>query len=223
MDIWSLGAVYSETLVWSVWGKDGRDTYTTTRKNESNSIMKQVGYGGCFHNGTSRLDSVDHQHRMIIAHIDNSGGPSICKHVSNIISKEMLLPKDERRTALHVYNQWCNRERSPDPQDLDTATGQIDLGQPTRRRLPSGIDSGQTPHPGDSPGETGNPPFGASETIQSLWEYLHRRRHQKLNLLRQARFQSDYAWIGDELVCNGRPTQFVSTHPDESWLPKTNV
>ncbi|CAO2658216.1 Nn.00g059390.m01.CDS01 [Neocucurbitaria sp. VM-36] len=58
-DIWSLGCLFSEALVWSVFGSTGLDEYRQRRKAATDSVpnIKNTLYSGCFHDG-AKLSTV---------------------------------------------------------------------------------------------------------------------------------------------------------------------
>lgn len=66
-DIWSLGCVLSEALVWSVLGRGGLQEYREHRRDVTNGIenMKNTAYSGCFHNGMKVSSAVSHMHDRV--------------------------------------------------------------------------------------------------------------------------------------------------------------
>lgn len=67
MDIWSLGCVFSELVVWSVLGSRGRDEYQRLRIDATNEIksMKYSVYSGCFHDGEEISSAVHEMHDRV--------------------------------------------------------------------------------------------------------------------------------------------------------------
>jgi len=65
VDVWALGAVFSDALIWSFLGEDGRETYRKQRFEEIKSGSHELsakGYDSCFHNGYDRLEAVSTMH-----------------------------------------------------------------------------------------------------------------------------------------------------------------
>ncbi|RWA06113.1 hypothetical protein EKO27_g8993 [Xylaria grammica] len=66
-DVWSLGCVFSEILIWSMMGESGRQEYRRSRLSETeNTPLKGSGYDGCFHNGTDVLSAVGRMHSLVL-------------------------------------------------------------------------------------------------------------------------------------------------------------
>lgn len=64
IDIWSLGAIYSEASVWTVKGGEGVDEYRKRRR-KATGRMPNFRIADCFHDGQRRLDVVDEQHEEL--------------------------------------------------------------------------------------------------------------------------------------------------------------
>ncbi|KAF2115661.1 hypothetical protein BDV96DRAFT_645853 [Lophiotrema nucula] len=64
VDIWSLGGVLSETLVWSVLGKAGLNSYRNDRIEATKNFaeLEKGGYEECFHDGENVLGVVHRWH-----------------------------------------------------------------------------------------------------------------------------------------------------------------
>ncbi|KAI0128369.1 hypothetical protein BJ170DRAFT_621298 [Xylariales sp. AK1849] len=106
-DIWSMGTVFSETLIWSILGSDGRQDYREKRRKETNNEMDNAGYDGCFHDKTKRLESVDEFHRRAIQSRSASDKSTVASAlVSEIILSHMLRPQGERLEADKIYDKW---------------------------------------------------------------------------------------------------------------------
>ncbi|KAK5729695.1 hypothetical protein LTR17_011772 [Elasticomyces elasticus] len=82
IDIWSLGAIYSEAAVWSVMGNDGVNAYHGQRR-AATSLLPNFHVDDCFHDGTKRLAVVDVQHdRVLRDHDLNSSDESLIRRVA---------------------------------------------------------------------------------------------------------------------------------------------
>lgn len=63
-DIWSLGCVYSEAIVWSVLGRDGLRTYRDLRIQLS-KIVDERHSSDCFHDGQRMTKAVEDTHLIV--------------------------------------------------------------------------------------------------------------------------------------------------------------
>ncbi|KAK5655735.1 hypothetical protein OQA88_5272 [Cercophora sp. LCS_1] len=90
-DVWSLGAVASEALVWSIQGESGRRKYQQQRRQQTRQTSLEGGYNeGSFHDGNCRLPIVDEQHQAALKLVDDDeNDPSPI--VSSIILERMLI------------------------------------------------------------------------------------------------------------------------------------
>lgn len=96
VDIWSLGCVFSEAVVWLVYGKDFLSEY---RRQRGIKTAQTYSFrdGDCFHDGREVLTTVTEIHK------DLTDGIRPCDHVSratlDMITKEMLIDPDGRSPA----------------------------------------------------------------------------------------------------------------------------
>ncbi|KAK7914146.1 serine/threonine protein kinase [Apiospora marii] len=104
-DIWSLGALFSDIIVWLAEGFAGIDRYEEMRKVETNGIsgIPGSGYENCFHNGLERLKCVDKAHERslgLLAKIDD-----ITPRMKELTESFMLVPSSDRPEpkTLHRY------------------------------------------------------------------------------------------------------------------------
>ncbi|KAK3367594.1 hypothetical protein B0H63DRAFT_515424 [Podospora didyma] len=105
-DIWSLGGVGSELLVWSLKGDEKRLEYQTKRCEATGQTSLAGGFHeGSFHDGQCRLSVVDEQHRVLLESIDKDD--DISRLVSHIILDHMLVANPaERSSAIKTYEAW---------------------------------------------------------------------------------------------------------------------
>ncbi|KAH8707099.1 hypothetical protein GQ44DRAFT_763712 [Phaeosphaeriaceae sp. PMI808] len=99
-DIWSLGCVFSEALVWSMLGSDGIIAYRAARKAATNDIpsMRSTAYSGCFHDGNEVLETVRSMHCKVL---QSNHLPQAYRHLvkSLIITIEGMLSQEMTRPA----------------------------------------------------------------------------------------------------------------------------
>ncbi|KAM5360453.1 hypothetical protein ACJZ2D_013731 [Fusarium nematophilum] len=98
-DIWALGAVYSEVLVWSLAGEKGREDYRSERKREISQHTNLLGSGfdACFHDGIRRLDQVEKSHLQALERKRQTDARS--PRMSDFILHYMLTDRDARLEA----------------------------------------------------------------------------------------------------------------------------
>ncbi|KAJ4136563.1 hypothetical protein NW768_004180 [Fusarium equiseti] len=111
-DIWALGAVFSDVLIWSIGGETYREQYRLRRQEEiaSQLHLKERGIDACFHNMHDRLKAVDESHRLALdkrpRYDDVSPG------LSEIILSFMLVDHEERLQAIHIRSRANKMLRS---------------------------------------------------------------------------------------------------------------
>lgn len=105
-DIWSLGGVASELLVWSIKGNTKRLEYQSRRCAATRQTVLAGGYHeGSFHDGECRLSVVDNQHKALLDSIDKDD--LVSPVVSSIILDHMLVATvGNRSSAVDVYQVW---------------------------------------------------------------------------------------------------------------------
>ncbi|KAL9574011.1 hypothetical protein ACKAV7_001787 [Fusarium commune] len=101
-DIWSLGAVFSDVLIWTVAGEAGREKYRHSRHKEiaGQSHLSGAGYDCCFHDGEQRLKAVQEVHGDFLLH--KRGSDTISPFVSTLILDNMLIGHLGRLTAMQI-------------------------------------------------------------------------------------------------------------------------
>ncbi|KAI1061174.1 hypothetical protein LB506_011616 [Fusarium annulatum] len=101
-DIWALGAVFSDVLVWSISGEPAREQYRLRRRAEISSQLhlKERDHDACFHDGVDRLAAVEESHKLALQ--DKRGNDNISPYMSDIILDYMLTSVDERLTAMNI-------------------------------------------------------------------------------------------------------------------------
>ncbi|KAK7995607.1 serine/threonine protein kinase [Apiospora arundinis] len=117
-DIWSLGAVFSEVIVWLAEGIEGIKAYETRRKQESSLLpgFRGSGFEACFHDGVKRLKCVDEVHkeaRGLLISLDN-----ITPLIQRLTETYMLVPADTRLDAKPLYQFFVNEIANLQPMSL---------------------------------------------------------------------------------------------------------
>ncbi|PNP85085.1 hypothetical protein FNYG_01610 [Fusarium nygamai] len=101
-DVWSLGALFSDVLVWTIGGEGEREKYRLRRQKEieRHLYLRSAGYDCCFHDGVKRLKSIEHVHKEVLKH--KRASDSITPLISDIILEHMLVGPQERLTAMQI-------------------------------------------------------------------------------------------------------------------------
>ncbi|KAF5589677.1 serine threonine kinase [Fusarium pseudoanthophilum] len=101
-DIWSLGAVFSDVLIWTVAGEAGREKYRRSRHEEIAGLPHLIGAGFdcCFHDGEKRLEAVQGVHDDALLH--KRGSDDISPFISKLILRNMLIEQRGRLNAMQV-------------------------------------------------------------------------------------------------------------------------
>ncbi|KAF5983768.1 serine threonine kinase [Fusarium coicis] len=138
VDIWALGAVLSDVLVWSICGEPGREEYRRRRRSEISSQrhMKERDHDACFHDGVERLSAVEESHKLALQ--DKRGSDRISPYMSKVILDYMLTGVDERLSAMNIRIRAEREIKNMKEDSLDN--GQTVLsGRSTQARHPSPI------------------------------------------------------------------------------------
>ncbi|KAF5593781.1 serine threonine kinase [Fusarium subglutinans] len=101
-DIWSLGAVFSDVLIWTIAGEAGRERYRRSRFEEIAELphLSGAGYDCCFHDGEQRLKAVRKVHGDFLLHRRSSD--SISPFISKLILRNMLIGQLGRLNAMQI-------------------------------------------------------------------------------------------------------------------------
>ncbi|KAH6894586.1 kinase-like domain-containing protein [Thelonectria olida] len=136
VDVWALGAVFSETLIWTIWGEDGREKYCCRRQLETSryEALKGSGYDACFHNGQHRLDAVDAIHVEALANTRKSD--TLSEAISDLVLDHMLQTSQKGRldpmTTFYKFEDKLARLNRL-PTDLPSPSS---LGSSPRAEIP---------------------------------------------------------------------------------------
>ncbi|KAF4962252.1 hypothetical protein FSARC_9641 [Fusarium sarcochroum] len=101
-DIWSLGAVFSDVLVWSIAGEEGQEQYRLRRRQEISpqSNLRASDHDACFHDGEERLSAVQEVHNENLQHKRDSD--RISPVMSKLIIDHMLIGRIGRLDAMQI-------------------------------------------------------------------------------------------------------------------------
>lgn len=104
VDIWSLGCIYSEAVIWIMTGHDGLFHYRMLRRDAVASIPN-FRDGNCFHDGHVVLDIVNSKHATLRSLIDSN---CITNRVIDPMISFMLATSDTRPDALQLW-KWSQQ------------------------------------------------------------------------------------------------------------------
>jgi len=121
VDIWSLGAVFSEAAIWVVHGRPGLDQFRQSRKDDIAKIPRFEDQD-CFHDGDTLLPAVRKAHTELCHSIRPCD--YVTQKVVNELIKDLLGPSEGRLTALQLYTK--------SQRILDEARAQVEPVRPVR-------------------------------------------------------------------------------------------
>ncbi|CAI6340153.1 unnamed protein product [Periconia digitata] len=136
-DIWSMGCVFSEAVVWSVLGPEGLNRYRTERTKATNEISKlcNSAYSGCFHDTKKVLHIVHEMHTQ--ASIGCRRGDNVVAGIINVV--ESMLQDSQRPSAAEAY-EYCE----------DILTVAKSMSRPSQRSPQTVLWPASPPTPGES-------------------------------------------------------------------------
>ncbi|SCO09502.1 uncharacterized protein FFB20_13313 [Fusarium fujikuroi] len=97
-DIWSLGAIFSDLLVWSMCGEAGRQRYRDRR------MIELVNHNACYHDGEKRLRAVEKHHELAL--LRKKEDDVITPFMSRTILSKMLVPARERFNEIEILESF---------------------------------------------------------------------------------------------------------------------
>ncbi|KIL87932.1 hypothetical protein FAVG1_08814 [Fusarium avenaceum] len=169
-DIWSLGAVFSDVLIWSSLGELGREKYRVRRRREISRQRKlrAADFDACFHDGVERLMAVEDSQNLALQHRRRTD--AISPFISKLILEHMLTDVRERGTAMQIRTRVkmgmmrLKNGSSLGSRPLQTNGNQLQM--PLRTRVPS-VRSATAPSPTHAQRP---PPILASTKFEGLQE-----------------------------------------------------
>ncbi|KNB20341.1 serine/threonine protein kinase [Fusarium oxysporum f. sp. lycopersici 4287] len=107
-DLWSLGAVYSDFLAWSIGGGERQESYRTKRKNAIAKLshITEAGFDACFHDGDKRLPAVEDFHKGVLK--DKVDGDFVSPCMSQFILEFMMVEPRVRLMAMQAKGRAIN-------------------------------------------------------------------------------------------------------------------
>ncbi|SCV33685.1 uncharacterized protein FFB14_04639 [Fusarium fujikuroi] len=102
IDLWALGAVFSETLVWSISGYAGLEEYREARQEEISTLayVEARVIDSCFHDGHERLPIVD---KFLDDLLDNRrASDEVSSAICHMILNFMMTNEKERLRAVEL-------------------------------------------------------------------------------------------------------------------------
>lgn len=117
-DIWSLGCIFCELMVWTICGDRGLAEFFHLRQRDTDAVLrhKESGYSGSFHDGENRIAAVS---EMITRALGRRRVfDDISEHVVDFILPLMLVPKREVR--MNARGLWSRfpRDAADRPRSL---------------------------------------------------------------------------------------------------------
>ncbi|KAG4293513.1 serine/threonine protein kinase [Fusarium proliferatum] len=102
IDLWALGAVFSEILVWSISGHAALEKYRKARQREISTLayVQARGIDACFHDGHKRLPVVDQFLKDVLDHQRAADGVSPA--ISHMILNFMMTNEKKRLRAIEI-------------------------------------------------------------------------------------------------------------------------
>ncbi|KAK3320296.1 hypothetical protein B0T19DRAFT_404801 [Cercophora scortea] len=126
-DIFALGAVTSDVIVWMGQGLEGMKRYYILRKQaiQRFQYFRGSGYSDCFHNGVDLLPEVKAMHAEIAASLPEYD--IITRQMIKLVEEEMLLgpiekrsPADKLQRTFDLYHEEATRGMTPQRPALTT-------------------------------------------------------------------------------------------------------
>lgn len=153
MDVWSIGCVLCEALVWTICGYRGLDEFHRLRQEETNEVCSRhgsEGYSGCFHDGHRRIKAVD---QMIQRAVNNRRVfDDITERIGRFLCEEILLVKPDDRLSAYIAQSRLEA----------IVDGQRRQGRPTRSNTFATVRSDDNSSLSGFPGQQRGEPAGAS-------------------------------------------------------------
>ncbi|KAF5987424.1 serine threonine kinase [Fusarium coicis] len=106
-DVWSLGCVISEAIVWVAGGTAALDEAASDRRREILThwpLLADGSFGECFHNSSTALTCVVKSHS---AALDALKGPIfLSRNVCSLVEHWMLVPYRERQSPILIWKTF---------------------------------------------------------------------------------------------------------------------
>lgn len=174
VDIWSLGCVLSEVVVWLVHDKHRLETYRHEREYETKQLF-EFKDGRAFHDSQKVLQSVGSMHEKVLENVRKSD--HVTRSVVKKMIAEMLDDVDGRPNTKQLWYKSRNILRDAEKKLKATKGDQSEPDMQSRRRVPPIIPPGLPHSQSHQSDRTG---------IPGRWSSLHRnegRRSATINVL----------------------------------------
>ncbi|KAF5547966.1 serine threonine kinase [Fusarium napiforme] len=106
-DVWSLGCVISEAIVWVAGGMAALDEAASDRRREILThwpLLADGSFGECFHNSSTALTCVGKSHA---AALDALQGPIfLSRNVCRLVEHRMLVPYRDRQPPISIWKTF---------------------------------------------------------------------------------------------------------------------
>ncbi|KAF9773688.1 hypothetical protein IL306_008447 [Fusarium sp. DS 682] len=118
-DVWSMGALFSDVLVWTITGEHGREKYRLRREKEIERYLhlRSAGFDCCFHDSERRLKAVDDQHNEVLQY--KRGIDTLSPRISELILDHMLVGSRDRLEAIDIRKFHLGRFLGTAPSKSD--------------------------------------------------------------------------------------------------------
>ncbi|KAF4468947.1 serine threonine kinase [Fusarium albosuccineum] len=183
-DVWSLGCILSEALVWLAGGWEAIEVAARDRKMtiaREHPEMKGSGYDYCFHDGTHVLQCVMSSHKAAVNKFGHEDilSPKMCQLIEGLI----FLPEDSRPLQYSPMNIWATFNTKIKgsiasdygPTDSTTCFNDKPVSEPPNTLTPDGnlgplgsSKRDKTLPPGGSPNPQSNPDLYPNVTVDDV-------------------------------------------------------
>ncbi|KAG5768528.1 hypothetical protein H9Q72_003994 [Fusarium xylarioides] len=165
-DLWSLGAVYSDFLAWSIGGSERQEAYRIERKDaiEKLTYIAEAGFDACFHDGRQILLAVKNFHAKILKDIVD--GDFISRCMSEFILEFMMVEAPRRLMAMQAKGQAKHM--------IDTAKSGLTVRRPITPEPIPPVSNRVSTYSGESKVSV----WEVYEALKAKSKWKHFRRHK---------------------------------------------
>lgn len=111
--MWSLGCVLIEAAVWVCGGRRGRIEFQRRRRDENNEVapeQRDLGRSDCFHNGRTRLKTVEEVFDLVQR--DGRRSDELTPRIVRLVLDHLLVDEDSRYDARVLSSELGNMIRT---------------------------------------------------------------------------------------------------------------
>ncbi|VTT84000.1 unnamed protein product [Fusarium fujikuroi] len=126
IDLWALGAVFSEILVWSISGHAALERYRKARLREISTLayVEARGIDACFHDGHERLPVVDQFLQDVLDH--RRAADEVSPAISHMILSFMMTNEKKRLRAIEIKSLMQSITTTSHQDNLSTYEAQVE-------------------------------------------------------------------------------------------------